>query len=104
MENMVYYGSELKVNVGLKPIGSFTMDDYDFNCEFYCYSNKKLIVNKSKMIKQDANNYVAIVDTKSVGTGSLKCKITAYISDGDCEDGLRTEVLVIDTGISIVKG
>jgi hypothetical protein len=98
---IVYFGSEIKLNIGLEPIGDYSMDDYGFECEFYCYSNRRVVLTKDGMLRQDKDNYVAVLDSKSIGTGSLKCKITAYIPDVDCEDGLRTEVLSLDTGIQI---
>jgi hypothetical protein len=98
---IVYIGSEIKLNISLEPIGNYTMDNYDFECEFYCYSNRRVLLTKDGMIRQDESNYIALLDSKSLGTGTLKCKITAYIPDVDCEDGLRTEVLSIDTGIQI---
>jgi hypothetical protein len=55
------------------------------------------------MIRVDSNNYIVLVDTNEVGAGDLKCKVTAYIPDGDFPDELRTEVVNIDTGINIIK-
>lgn len=98
---IVYYGAEIKLAVGLNPIDEYSMDDYDFECEFYCYSNRRVRFAKKEMKRKDKDIYVAVVDTKDVGSGSLKCRITANIPDADCEDGMRTEVLVLDTGIQI---
>lgn len=103
-ENQIYFGTEIKVNVSIEPIGSYTMDDYDFQCEFYCYTNRRFVITKGNMIREDANNWLALLKTELFGKGSLKCKITAYIPDADCDDGLRTEVLVLDTGIQIIGG
>lgn len=101
-ENVVYVGSEIKVNVGIEPIGGKSMKDYDFECEFYCYASRKIYIAKEAMLMQDDDNYIATLDSKSLGSGSLKCKITAYLQDADFADGLRTEVLVVDTGIQIM--
>ena len=51
----------------------------------------------------DDNNYVVLVDTNAIGTGALRCKLTAAIVDADFSDFKRNEVVVIDTGIQIVK-
>lgn len=102
MTDVVYFGSEIKLNVNLNPIGDFTMDDYKFECEFYCYTSRKVTITKAEMLRQDENNYLAVLDSKNLGSGSLKCKITANIPDTDCEDGLRTEVLVVNTGLQII--
>lgn len=100
--NRVYLGTEIKININISPLGNLTMDDYDFQCEFYCYSNRRFVVPKGDMIREDANNWLAVLKTELFGKGSLKCKITAYIPDADCDDDLRTEVLVLDTGIYIL--
>lgn len=101
-ENIVYLGSEIKVNVGIEPIGGMSMEGYDFECEFYCYTSRKVYIAKDAMVMQDKDNYIATLDSRNLGSGSLKCKITAYIPDADFNDGLRTEVLIIDTGIQIM--
>lgn len=106
MDNRIYFGSEIKLNVSIDAIGQYHMKDYDFECEFYCFSNKKIVLKKEAMIMQDDDNYLAVLDSKILGKGMLKCKITAYIPDGDLNsddnDGKRTEVLIIDTGIQIM--
>lgn len=102
MDNKVYFGSEIKLNIGIEPIGPHHMRDYDFDCEFYCYANRKVVLRKDAMIEQDQDNYLAVLDSKSLGTGELKCKITAYVPDADSEDDVRTEVLVLDTGLQII--
>ena len=99
---IVYLGTEIKVNIGIEPIGGMSMMDYNFECEFFCYTSRKVYIAKEAMIMQDKDNYVATLDSKNLGSGSLKCKITAYIPDVDFKDRLRTEVLVIDTGIQIM--
>lgn len=103
MESQVFFGSEIKLNVGIEPIGDLTMDDYDFECEFYCFSNKKVNLHKRAMIRRDERNYIAPIDSSALGAGSLKCKVTAYIPDMDFEDGVRTEIVYLDTQINIVK-
>ena len=103
INNEVFIGTELKLNVNINPFGTVTMDDYDFiveistqrtSCEF----------KKSQLLRQDENNYVVLLDSKKLGLGVLKCKVTAYVPDTDFPDGIRTEVLSIDTGIIIRRG
>ena len=101
--NTVYFGTEIKVNVSIDPMDDLTMDSYDFDCEFYCSSNRKIVLRKMELIRFDDSNYIAVIDTKALSLGSLKCKITAYIPDSDCDDGLRTEIIVLDTGIKIIR-
>lgn len=103
--NTVFLGTELKLNLSIDPIGDLTMDDYDFKVEAYCSSRNVIRVYKANATKVDEKNYIIPVDTGAIGTGALKCKVTAYIEDPDFkDDGIRTEVVVVNTGINIVKG
>lgn len=97
----LFLGTELKLNININPIGDITMDDYEFIVEAYCFPKKVLTIHKEEAIRVDENNYIIRVDTLRVGPGNLKCKVTAYIPDGDFDDGLRTEVVVINTDINI---
>lgn len=101
-KDTIYLGTELKLNISVDQISGYTMDDYDFTAEFYCFSNRRIQLAKDAFIRSDENNYVAVIDTRSLGAGAVKCKVTAYIPDSDCADGLRTEVCVIDTGLKVV--
>lgn len=99
----VFIGTELKINVNIAPIDGVSMDDYDFEVEFYCSTKKILVFKKADAIRIDNSNYMFCIDTNQLSSGNLKCKVTAFIPDGDFEDLLRTEVQKIDTGINIVK-
>lgn len=98
-----FLGTELKLNINIAPIGDITMDDYDFTVEVFCSVKKSVVITKKEAIRIDESNYVVLVDTTILGAGDVKCKVTAYIPDEDFDDGLRTEVIGIDTGIDIVK-
>lgn len=106
--NTVYLGTELKLKVGIEPMGDYHMKDYDFEIEAYC--NEKSVVTASKkegvltnLVENDEDSYLALIDTSKIGVGKLKCRVIAYIKDNDFSDLLRTEVDVKDTGITIVK-
>ena len=101
--NSPFLGTELKLNIHIEPIGSTTMDDYEFEVEVYCSPKKTIVIPKADAIKIDENNYVVLVDTNIVGAGDLKCKVTASVPDADFPDMMRTEVVAIDTGINIIK-
>jgi hypothetical protein len=102
---IVFIGTELKLNVNIEPMSGATMDDYDFDVELICGSFKKsnIVINKEQTKRVDSNNYIVCFDTTEIGTGMLKCRVVAYIPDGDFKDGKRTEVTEIETGIEIVK-
>lgn len=101
--DITYIGTKLKVNVHHEPIQGLTMDEYDFEVEFYCSSKKKLKYKKSELIRIDESNYVARVDTTIVGLGNLKCNIIANIPDGDFIERIRPEIEVIEGITTIVN-
>lgn len=103
IHNSPFIGTELKLNIHIESIGSITMDDYKFEVETYCIPAKTIVTNKNDMIRVDSNNYIVLVDTNEIGVGKLRCKVTAYIPDADFNDGFRTEVVNIDTGIEILR-
>lgn len=99
----VFLGTELKLNVNIESMGDVTMDNYDFVVTVYCSTSKAIIIPKADAIRVDESNYIVRIDTTTIGAGKLKCKVEAELPDGDFPDQLRTEVMIIDTGIEIVK-
>ena len=98
-------GSEFKLNIHVEPLDGFHMSDYDFECAFYVYTNRKVVIPKSRMKKVDDDNYLAIIETPDamrIGRGRINVEITAYIPDGDFSDGLRTEKLVLCTDVTAI--
>lgn len=101
---MIVLGTELKFNVHIEPIEGIRMSAYNFDCAFYVYSNRKVIINKSDMIKVDDENYIAMITTEQalkIGKGKIQLEITAYIPDNDFPDGLRTEKTIVCTDVVI---
>lgn len=100
----VIMGTELKLNIAIEPMGEIHASSYDFNVDFYCSARKIKAISKAELLPIDDDNFIARFDTNEVGTGELKCRITAYIPDEDfTDDGLRTEVIEIVTNYDIVK-
>ena len=95
-------GTELKINVHVDPIDGMHMSDYDFECVFFVYKNRPLVIKKNEMTKVDEDNYIAKVDSAKVGTGNLMMKFIADIPDSDMNDGLRKEVELVDLNIPII--
>lgn len=102
-DNVIGLGSEIKLNLNIQPVGGYTMDDFDFVAEVYCKSKNSIVLTKDKTIRIDSNNYLLPIDTQDLGHGVVKVKVTATIPDKDFSDGLRTEVVFIETGIEIIK-
>lgn len=103
MSNKIFLGTELKLNINIEPIDNTSMDDYDFTVDVYCSPQKSITITKKDAIRIDENNYIILVDTTQLGTGNIKCKVTAYIPDPDFKDQERTEVVCINTNIKIVE-
>lgn len=94
-------GTELKLNVNADLGNGLHLSDVDFTARFYSSFGKSITIDKKDMKKLDDDNYIAVVDTKKVGTGEYWMKLTVQIPDEDCEDGFRTEVVTIPTGEKI---
>lgn len=103
MNDLVFLGTEFKLSIKIDPIGDYSMDDYDFEVEAYCSPKKTISCSKNQLIRIDKDSYIMLIDTEVLGAGTIKAKVTAWIPDGDFDDGLRTEVEIIDTGINIIK-
>lgn len=90
-------GTQKKINIHIESINDLTMDDYDFTIKVYTRLPECLIVTKDEMMRIDAENYVALIDTSSLHSGELKLEITTTIPDTDFPDGYRKEVSKIIT-------
>lgn len=98
-------GTELKINVHVEPMDGYHMSDYEFECAFYVYANKKVVYKKEEMKRVDDDNYLAMinsVDALKLGRGHINLEFTAYIPDADFKDGSRTEKAILCTGVTIV--
>lgn len=96
-------GTEFKINVHIDRLDGFSMDDIEFECEFYTFRNRKTVVKKQDMVRVDQDNYLAMIDSSELGVGTIICRVIAYIPDADFDDGFRTEVEEVSTGITIVR-
>ena len=94
-------GTKFKINIHVEPIDGLHMDDYDFSCRFYVYTNRVVRIEKKDMIQVDQDNYIACVDSSKLGIGAVMMRITAFIPDVDFPDRLQTEVETVSTGITI---
>lgn len=96
-------GTQLKLNIHIEPLGLLHMADYDFECKFFVFQKKNVIITKAEMVKVDDDNYLAIIDTEQIGIGNLHITVTAHIPDDDFEGQLRKEVICVPTNINIVN-
>lgn len=100
---MSVLGTELKINVNVKPIGNIHLSNCDFTCTFFVSSAKTVVKNKSDMIKVDDDNYIALINSEDLGVGTIKMTIKVLVPDQAFEDNYRTEIETVTTGITIKK-
>lgn len=98
METLI--GTTYKLNIHIEGIPS-TMDDIDFTCEFSTGGSLRVTVDKADMVRLDANNYIAVVDSSRLGRGRIYNCTTVRIPDTDCPGGIRTEIYREETDIVI---
>lgn len=105
---VIFLGTEIKLKIEMEPIGDINMSDCDFMLEAYSGNNKNKIVlkkegeNKDKAIISSGDNaYIFLIDSTKLGVGSLKCRITMLVPDGDFNDYKRTEVSILNPNILI---
>ena len=96
-------GTQLKLNIHIDPFGDLHMEDYNFECKFYIFQKRFIVISKSEMARIDADNYVVIVDTADLGIGLLHMSLTAHLPDENFPAITRKEIACVDTGITIVN-
>lgn len=97
---MSVIGTDLKIKVNVSPIGTVHLEDCDFTCTFFV-NDKKVTKTKAQMVRLDRDNYLALVDSTSLGIGTVKMTIKLEVPDTDFPDQTRTEIDTICTGIEI---
>lgn len=106
--NSVFIGTELKLTLNISPIEGLTMSDYEWEVEVFTSSKRGIILKREDCVYLDDENYILLINSELLGIGEIKCKVTAYIPDEDFQnygdkDGIRKEVLGINTGVFITK-
>ncbi len=100
-DDTIIRGSEFKLNISMDVIDEYHMEDVDFLCTFKA-GGKAVTVQKSSMIKVDADNYLAPLDSALFGKGALTIRYETDIPDDAFADGFRHEIIDIPTKIKIV--
>lgn len=95
-------GTEFKLNVHMDPVDDVHLGDYgiDFTCSFY--AKEEVTLRKSQMIEIDEDNYVAPLDSTALGLGTVGFILDINIPDNHFADGLRREIVPIETKYKIV--
>lgn len=89
--SQIFQGTELKFSLDIQ-IEGFSMVDDDFFIVIRNGVGKSVTIQKSAMLLQEDEKFLFTVDTEELGTGKYTIITTAFVPDGDFEDGLRTEV------------
>lgn len=106
-ENVVFLGSDLKLKVSVTDAEK-PMNEYNYTIELWSNQSKKVTYSKDDinhiiLIDGEDNYCIVVLNTEDVGVGRLKCKVTIFVDDEDFPDDIRTEIVVLDTKINIIK-
>lgn len=99
----VYAGTEVKLSVSIEPMDGYNLEDLEFKAEVGCVPWRPVTIIKNDAIKVDENTYIVTADTRRMGIGPMRMRLTVFVPDGDFPDGYRTEVAEIMTGLEVVK-
>ena len=102
----VTLGSDVKIAFTADLHDDLMLKDVDFTVKVINMSekdkNKNVEVPKDDCIMiDDGASYVALVDSETLGIGSLMLRLTVYIPDTDYPSGTRKEVIKINPHIRI---
>lgn len=97
-------GTTLKLLVTADLGDNIHLEDVDFTCVFFRAGlRNSQTIEKQEMIRMDKDEYIAVVDTKIIGTGEYYMKLSARIPDNDVEGSLRDEVVVVPANIRVTN-
>lgn len=101
----VGFGSKIKINVNIEPMGDIHMENYDFSVAFFTPNGKsEFVLLKQALLREDADNFTARIDTSILGLGRIMFRVEASLPDIDFEGGYRLEITPeTKTNIIIVK-
>ncbi|MCD8270579.1 MAG: hypothetical protein LUD46_20460 [Parabacteroides sp.] len=103
--NISVIGTEIKFALTLSLPVPFMMDDVDFRAKFYIYSDRVGVIKKAEMLRDDKNTYNCVLNTQSIGYGGrIKCQVEVDLPDNACPDGIRTEIIKLETDQLIING
>ena len=97
-------GTTLKLLITADLGDNIHLEDVDFTCVFFREGLRNgQTIEKQEMIRMNKDEYIAVVDTKIIGTGEYYMKLSVRIPDNDVEGSLRDEVVVVPTNIRVTN-
>ena len=101
----VTLGSDVKIAFTADLPDGLLLKDVDFTVKVINMSEKNKGVEVPKadcIMTDDGASYVVLVDSETLGIGTLMLRLTVYIPDTDYQSGTRKEVIKINPHIRIV--
>ena len=81
------------------------MRDMEFTLEFYVHANRRRRVSKQDLIRIDRTDgssaFYAMLDTRTLGTGTLMCNIRISDPESRWKDGKRPVMICRNTGCGV---
>lgn len=98
-------GTKIKLDLNIKPFGELHLKDVDFEVTLFTQSIKNgyCIMSKDVLIYLDDDNYAIPFDTSLLPCGRLKVVVKVNVPDEDFELGLREELILLHTDVTIVE-
>lgn len=99
---MELLGTGYMVQVNIDSYRGTPMKDLDFTLEFYVHANRRETFRKSDLIhigmENSADMYVAMLDSRRLGTGPLMCNVSIKDAEPKWPGGARPVMLKRNTG------
>ena len=101
----VTLGSDVKIAFTADLPDELLLKDVDFTLKVINMSEKDVdadFVKADCIMTDEGASYVVLVDSETLGIGTLMLRLTVYIPDTDYQSGTRKEVIKINPHIGIV--
>ena len=98
---MELQGTGYIIEVTIDSVKGTLMRDLDFSVSFFVYTNRRETFHKNDLIHiqmDEGDKYYALLDSRRVGSGELKCDITIKDPEPRWAGGARPVVLRHSTG------
>lgn len=98
---MELQGTGYIIEIAVESVRGTMMRDLDFNVSFFVYTNRRETFRKGDLIHiqmEDGDKYYALLDSRKVGSGELKCDITISDPEPRWAGGARPVILRHSTG------
>ena len=96
-------GSQIKIPLMIPMPEGVTLEDIDFSLTVYNDDKKDMqkAFAKEDCLLKDDGVCVVLVDSDDLGVGMYMAKVTLMLPDDDFPDGLRRDVMRINTNIKV---